>query len=30
LGALDYEDFNDESSYGEEIIEYEGTIKDDP
>jgi len=30
LGALDSKNFNDESSYGEEIIEYEGKIEDDP
>jgi hypothetical protein len=30
LGSLDFEDFNDESSSEEDIIEYEGKIEDDP
>jgi hypothetical protein len=30
LGPLDSEDFNDESSFEEEIIEYEGRTKDGP
>ncbi len=30
LGALDSKDFNDESSYEEEIIEYEGRTEDGP
>jgi hypothetical protein len=30
LGALDSEDFNDESSSEEETTEYEGTTKDGP
>jgi hypothetical protein len=30
LGALDSEDFNDESSSKEEITEYEGKTKDGP
>jgi hypothetical protein len=30
LGALDSKDFNDESSYEEETIKYEGRTKDEP
>jgi hypothetical protein len=30
LGALNFEDFNDESSSKEEITKYEGKTKDGP
>jgi hypothetical protein len=30
LGSLDYDDFNDESSFEDNIVEYEGKAKDDP
>ncbi len=30
LGALDFDDFNDQSSSKEEITEYEGRIEDGP
>ncbi len=30
LGSLDFDDFNDESSFEEDIIEYEGKREEDP